>query len=290
MKCPRPMSLILVSLFCVFGIWLDGCSKSTSIDVRSPEIVVTPTSLDFSARALGNPPQQKLLVKNVGGGNLSFTATNSSSWLTLNPILIDTIFVNVLSESLEPGTYYDTIEIIDPDAVNSPQYVPVTLEVRNALTVVSDSLHFMAASGGANPDSQYIRISGVAGGQIHFDLASAAGWLTLSHVSGQTPDSIQIDADITGLPTGIHRDSVVITSPDLPSERVVVTCVLVINSWELRNSGVLASVNLRGVAFRNSQAGWISGVIPSTTEVGTVYKTVNGGESWTLALRSDYRS
>src|SRR5207249_8953263 len=51
-----------------------------------PAIRATPISLSFAATAGGaNPAAQLLSISNTGGGTLSWSATDSATWLTLSP-------------------------------------------------------------------------------------------------------------------------------------------------------------------------------------------------------------
>ena len=52
----------------------------------TPVLAVSPASLSFTATAGGaNPAAQTINVSNTGGGTLSYTASESASWLTVSP-------------------------------------------------------------------------------------------------------------------------------------------------------------------------------------------------------------
>jgi hypothetical protein len=111
-----------------------------------PEIMLNRTRLNF-----GSVPQsgaasdtlkaanlttgsQTILINNSGGGILNWTVTLSqdASWLTCTPGAgtgPGIVTVSVDPSGLPLGTYNATITIEDPNAVNSPQTVPVSLEV-----------------------------------------------------------------------------------------------------------------------------------------------------------------
>ena len=57
---------------------------------------------------------------------------------------------------LTAGTYYDTITVSAPNATNTPQYVPVTLNVAEpppVIQLVPDEFYFVAMQDSANPES-----------------------------------------------------------------------------------------------------------------------------------------
>lgn len=98
-----------------------------------PEIGLSHTLFTFNAtEGGGNPPSQTLTIANLGGGVLNWTAEEVEGWLTLNPESgtgDGTVEVSVDATGLTQGTYIDTILVIDPDAINSPQAVGVLLTI-----------------------------------------------------------------------------------------------------------------------------------------------------------------
>jgi hypothetical protein len=95
---------------------------------------VEPTSLAFEApQGDPNPPAQKVVITNVGGGLLVWEASKDAAWLRLRPSSgIDPALLRVSAnvEGLPAGTYEGHITISGgPDVLNSPQTVSVTLTV-----------------------------------------------------------------------------------------------------------------------------------------------------------------
>jgi hypothetical protein len=73
---------------------------------------------------------QTILISNIGEGTLNWTATSGQSWLSVSPVPgAGTIYVTVNTSALSTGTWTGTITIADPDASNSPQTIPVTVNV-----------------------------------------------------------------------------------------------------------------------------------------------------------------
>jgi hypothetical protein len=100
--------------------------------VEPPEIVLSPNEVNFSTAQGVLPPSAPVTVLNTGGGSLSWTATKTQTWLSINPTTGTDgteITVSVTDDGLAPGFYVDTITVSDPAALNSPQMAAVTLTV-----------------------------------------------------------------------------------------------------------------------------------------------------------------
>lgn len=103
-----------------------------------PTIARSPTSLSASAVQGQNASSQSFQVWNSGGGTLSYTASDDVSWLTVSPTngsstgsgqkVAHTVAFS--TSGLAAGTHRATISIAGSNATNSPQPIPVTLEVR----------------------------------------------------------------------------------------------------------------------------------------------------------------
>jgi hypothetical protein len=186
-----------------------------------PHIVLAPTSLSFDGIVgYPNPAGKAITVTNTGGGTMSWSATNSKSWLTVNPhtgTAPSTISANINIAGLAKGTYRDTVVFTAPGADNTPQRLPVTL----TMTQLPPTIRFSPASfavsgvqGGANPADRYLKIwTDVPGSELSWTVAHSSSWLTLSPASGMPPDSVRLQFDITGLPFGQYSDTIIISDP-----------------------------------------------------------------------------
>lgn len=100
-----------------------------------PRIELSPTSLISSAEIGTNAADQTFTVRNSGGGALGYSITDDVNWLYVTPSSgtsageTDTITVHYTCASLSAGTYYGTIEVEAPGAVNTPQSISVTLTI-----------------------------------------------------------------------------------------------------------------------------------------------------------------
>ena len=120
-----------------------------------PTISVTPQDLNFSAIVGGsNPAPQKIDVRNIGDGTLSYTISDDSLWLSVSPgsgtstgqKVSHTVSVDI--GGLGVGTYNGQITISSPNASNSPQFVDVRLVISQAPTDNEIAISCSPTSGG----------------------------------------------------------------------------------------------------------------------------------------------
>jgi hypothetical protein len=198
-----------------------------------PEISLNPTSFTFNAEVGGsNPTPEVLNIVNVGDGNLNWTASWNSSWLTVSPSSgtapsNPSVSVNIFG--MTAGTYEDTITISDPNAVNSPQFVPVTLELIDPppeIELVPDNFYFIAVQDGTNPPNQQMTINDVGGGTLSWTASNSSTWLTLSSYAGGPGETIDLIVDITGLSYGFYYDTIVVSDPEASNSPQLAEVVL----------------------------------------------------------------
>lgn len=103
-----------------------------------PAISAVPGALSFALQQ-GNadPPSQQLTISNIGGGTLTWTASENTNWLTLTPgsgTGNGTATVRVMAGARAAGTYNGTVTVTATGASNV--IVPVTLTITTAPTVL----------------------------------------------------------------------------------------------------------------------------------------------------------
>lgn len=129
-----------------------GTATTTSVNTIStttstPSISLSPASLSFSGTAGGAAPvAQTFNISNPAGGTLTWTLTESASWLGLNiangttTTEIDAISASISTSGLAAGTYSTAITISASGASNSPQTIPVSLTLTAPTTNGTASL------------------------------------------------------------------------------------------------------------------------------------------------------
>ncbi len=109
--------------------------EKISIPIPDPFLRINPESLSFTVEG-ENPEPGTLSVKNIGEKPLSYRVQVDQTWLNVAPGSgrlekdeEDVLQCTVDAIELDEGTYTGRIEVSSTQAINSPQYVNVTLEV-----------------------------------------------------------------------------------------------------------------------------------------------------------------
>jgi hypothetical protein len=106
---------------------------SLTVVTPPPSIAPSPSSLSFVA-AIGqpSPPAQAVTIANGGYASFSYTVATDSSWLSVSPASGSTpgsVNVSVNATGLAIGTYTGNVIVTASGVANSPQTIPVTLQV-----------------------------------------------------------------------------------------------------------------------------------------------------------------
>jgi BACON domain-containing protein/fibronectin type III domain protein len=151
-------SVVSVTLVVSGGTATTTSSSTTSTTTSSSttstqSILLNPVSLSFSGTAGGTAPSaQTFNITNPTGGTLTWTLSESASWLGLNVTSgtttteIDAISASVSTSGLAAGTYSTAITVAASGASNSPQTIPVTLTLSAPTTTGTASLTWLAST------------------------------------------------------------------------------------------------------------------------------------------------
>lgn len=128
----------------------------SSVTTTSPSLLLNPAILSYSGTAGGaNPLAKTINLSNSTGGTLSWTLTESASWLALNitsgttTTESDQISASVGISELSAGTYSTLISVTASGSGNSPKQNPVALTLSQPTTTGSADLGWTAD---AEPD------------------------------------------------------------------------------------------------------------------------------------------
>ncbi len=189
-----------------------------------PAISVTPLSLSSSVLEGTNAPVQYFRVRNAGGGTLSYSVTDSVSWLTCSPASgtsageHDAIQVSYSTSSLAPDSYSATVTVTAPGAVNTPRTIPVNLAVMRAQPVISLSITSLdnACVEGASAPGQSFEAWNSGDGTLRYSISDDASWLSCSPASGTSTgehDTIQVTYSTASLPHGTYSATITLSDP-----------------------------------------------------------------------------
>lgn len=232
---------------------------------NSALLVVSPGTLSFND-ALGATASsfQNLAVTSTDGSAIPFSVTENTSagsnWLLVSSTSGTTpsnLSITANPAGLGIGTYTGavTIAATSGSVANSPQTVPVTLNVTssNALSVSAVSLSFAQAGGGPAPAPQTVSVAssgGSSGAQITFAAAviynQGQSWLTVSPSNATTPATLTVTANGAGLTPGTYTGQIVLSSPGVGPQTINVTLTVGASGAGLAIAGSMAQLASAG--------------------------------------------
>jgi len=184
-----------------------------------PTISLAPGSFDFAAIEGGaNPLDQSLTITNTGAGTLNWTATNLSSWLSLDPTSgtgDGSVTLSVDITGLPAGMYYDTVTVSDPSATNDPQKAPVMLIIAEpppTIVLNPTSFSYTITEGDGLADDE-LSVTNSGGGSLNWTATKNSSWLTLNPASGSGDGIITLSFSVSSLTPGTYYDTVTVSDP-----------------------------------------------------------------------------
>jgi uncharacterized protein (TIGR03437 family) len=199
-------------------------------------ISASPSSVSFLHRIGRTPPSAQSISVTSGGTPVSFTASGSgASWLTVSSggTTPGNVSLAVDVTGLVEGTYNASVTISAPGATNSPLTIPVVLRVTEGSTLdvnPSDlSFSYALGSGAFLVQRKNVLLTSGAGSLISFS-ASTSGetWLSVAPATGQTPGTIVVSIDATGLGEGVYEGAITLTGVGASNAPVTIPVVLTI--------------------------------------------------------------
>ena len=247
-------ALAVGSYSATVDISADGVAGAQSIDVTlrvvgaPPTIALATDSVAFAANEAGvDPGPQQIAVANSGTGTLgqlavspvTYDSGQPSGWLTATLSAATapaTLVLDASVATLVQGVYGATVQVLSPDAANSPRTVRVTFTVTPPLPIIAlnpTTLAFSAVQGGPPPPDQSVSVtnggagvlSGIATDQIY---ATGGTWLNSLALAPTAPTSVTVSIDPTGLAAGQHNAFVRVRAPGAANSPVLVPVTLTV--------------------------------------------------------------
>ncbi len=220
------------------------CTQTITVTGDGSIISFSPSSFTFSATEGGsNPANQTLEIWNSGSGTLDWSVSDNAAWLTLSPASgsstgeHDNVTLSVNISGRTAGTYSATITITDPNATNSPQTVPVSLNItavpKPTISFSPSSFTFSATEGGSNPANQTLEIWNSGSGTLNWSVSDNATWLSLSPASGSSTgeqDSVILSVNTSGMTVGTYTATITISASGATNTPQTLTVNLTIQS------------------------------------------------------------
>ena len=107
-------------------VWL-----KLTVLANTPEIMVSPNSI-YALVDASQEFSMSILVSNIGGGSLSWSATTPDYWLKFDPSTgsdNETIHLSAVDSLFAPGLYTGSLTVADPSAYNLAVTIPIIMEV-----------------------------------------------------------------------------------------------------------------------------------------------------------------
>ena len=184
----------------------------------APRLRLGTTTLGPLSIATGtNGTQQIVPVYNIGDGTFNFTLTSPASWLTATYTAAATctsngcgqIAVNLGTSALARGQYTGILTILDPNALDVPQIVTVTINIGGT---VPDAIALYAPPGGTASTTFTTGMN--AKGSV-----TGAPWLSVA-VTGQGSFAFAkpwlVKADATNLTANTYNGNITFIGSDFP--------------------------------------------------------------------------
>jgi len=219
---------------------------SVPVTLNVTTITPSPSSLTFNFTTGGTapPPQSLIMMSTSGMPNVTYAASavvttpTGGTWLSVSPTSGTTnttmLSVTATPGSLSAGTYTGNIVITPTGASPGASImVPVTFNITSAptLSVTPSMLTFAGQTGGSNPGSQSLMVSG-SPGSLSFTATAAVttppggSWLSVTPTSGSTPATLTVSANISGLSTGSYSGTVTVSATGATPVTIPVTLTL----------------------------------------------------------------
>ncbi|MBU8932711.1 MAG: T9SS type A sorting domain-containing protein [candidate division Zixibacteria bacterium] len=184
---------------------------------NDPELVVSPTSLDFEMEHGGGvPPVQYVSVEHAGYNRLGFKAFSYNNWISITPPAgetPDSVGVTMASDTLISGTYIGTIMFIDTINHDSSALVAVRLEVESAVLELSAaSVSVTTLEGMDTTVTCSVEITNVGVGILDWNASESVSWVELTESSGTAPSTLEVQVNSIGMSAGNYAAAVTIES------------------------------------------------------------------------------
>jgi len=256
------------------GLFLFLVLACGSVLCAAPRLSLSQTAFTVSTVPGQNGASQVVFAANKGDGSLNLQASSSAPWLaatlgsgsscqvTANCV---TVTLALQTSSLAKGIFTGIVTLSDPNSIDAPQTITVTVQVGGA---VPDKLEFFVPPNGSASSSQFITASNVK------TSVTGGPWLSIAVDSASTftfnvPYKITVAAQ-SGMAAADYNGNVAISGSSFAPDNKSVSVLLHVTTQPIFRS------SQNTVAFKAVQGGK-----PQTATVGVT----NGGQG-TLSISS----
>jgi uncharacterized protein (TIGR03437 family) len=261
-----------------------GCGAANA----APQLRLTSAALGPLVIQQGSTgPLQTVNAANIGTGSLNLTATSNVTWLSPSVTASTAcqvfgtclpITIALQTSALAPGVYTGIVTVSDPNAIDSPQTITVTVQIGGG---IPSSVTLYAAPGGKA--TQTI----IAASQIKS--TSTAAWLSVALNGAGTYQfavPYELTANASGLAANDYTGTVTVTGSSFAPDNKDIAVTLHVTSNPIAQPN-LASLSFEVAAnsINQTQTVYVSNAGLGTLQVGTVTATPASG-TWLTATAS----
>jgi hypothetical protein len=245
--------------------------------IQQPAISLSTALLTFNATKNSTLPSSQIIdVSNGGGGTLTWTATESITWLDISPAggtNSGSITASVNTTNLTEGQYNGTITVTATGASNTPQTINVTYNVSSQPTISlsTNNLTFNGVKGDANPAGQTFNITN-SGGSLNWTVSDNASWLDKTPSGGNGNGTVTASINTTNMNPGTYTGTITVSAPGAanPTQTINVT-------YNLAQQPAI-SLNKTSLSF----AATPNGSLPSS-QTFTISNSGGGTLNWSVS-------
>lgn len=273
-----------------FVIAITAASVASAQNAAQPTLRLSTTAVPVQAAAGSNPPSQTVEIYNIGSGTLNPTVSTTASWLTatlgaqaacnVSPSgQCLPISISFNTASLAAGTYTAFVNVYDPNAVDSPQNVVVTLLLGS---VPSSFTVYEPPNGGTSVTTVYTQ------GLVNTSASTSGGgnWLSVSLEGsfGGVFFPYEISVNSAGVSTpGTYQGSIVFSGSNVASDNKTVNVTLDVTTSPIASLSTPALNLIAGANGTASQTIGVSNLGQGSLSVTGATPTVTTGSGWLTA-------
>jgi uncharacterized protein (TIGR03437 family) len=274
---------------CILLVCFSAATLSAAPQLRLSTSAVGPVFVELGAAA----PAQAINAFNIGSGSLNLSVTSSASWLTgtvgslvacaNGPVATcQPVSIAMNISGMTPGVYTGSLTLNDPNAIDSPQSVTVTVQVDGAPSTAN---LFVTPAGGPSPTAT-LAVNTGAVVKSSVKTSDNGGWLTFAVAGGgsynfYTPYQLQVTAQPNQ--TGNYTGTVTLSGSPYAADNQTISVNLDVTTQPILAVTPLAYNVIQGAAAQTYNVGF-QNIGMGTLSISSV--STNGG-SWLSAQASN---
>jgi uncharacterized protein (TIGR03437 family) len=266
--------------------------SAACLSAAPPRLRLENTALGpFSIVVGANGAAQTVGVSNIGGGTFNLTVTSSAQWLTgayqaatpCSSVGCGKIAITLATSALTAGSYTGILTILDPNAIDVPQTITVTVNVGGA---VPAALTLYAPPGGSAPP-----VSFTAGANARATVPNA-NWLSVAcggAGSFQFDVSCTINASAKGLSAAAYNGNITVTGSTFAPDNKSIPVTFNVTASPIAAAGTTTSLTFSASTPFGAKAKlypqdvWIANAGQGTLTVANTKIAVDTG-AWLSAV------